>query len=87
MAFYTYILISEKSNRLYIGDTQHIAIRVEEHNAGKTKSTKNKGPWQMLYKKQFSSRKEAMELERRLKNWKSRVRVLEWIEKQKVELN
>ena len=82
MAFYTYILVSEKTGRLYIGQTQHIDVRVEEHNSGKTKSTKNKGPWKLMYKKSFSTRKEAVGLEMKLKRWKSKIKVIEWIEKE-----
>ena len=44
-----YIIKSEKTGRQYIGYTEDIDKRLKEHNDGKTRSTKNKGPWNLLY--------------------------------------
>ena len=54
--FFTYILQSEKSGRLYIGQTGNISQRLTYHNNGKVKSTKNKGPWVLLFYTQFQTR-------------------------------
>jgi putative endonuclease len=83
MGYYVYILESNSSGRLYIGQTQNIENRVNEHNEGMTKSTKGKGPWKLLHSKVFETRTEAMVFERKLKNWKSSLRVLEWIDREK----
>jgi putative endonuclease len=73
MAFYTYILFSEKTNRYYIGSTEDIDKRVEKHNAGATPSTKPGRPWKVVYREEFYSKSEAIKREIYLKRMKSRV--------------
>ena len=73
MAFYTYILFSEKTNKYYIGSTQDIDKRIEKHNAGATISTKSGRPWKVVYYEEFNSKSEAIKRENYLKRMKSRV--------------
>jgi putative endonuclease len=82
--FVVYILQSEKSGRLYIGYTKDIARRKEEHNSGQTTSTRNKGPWKILYTKAVDSKDMAIILEKKLKSWKNKKRVLSWIKREKL---
>ncbi|HEY5534834.1 MAG TPA: GIY-YIG nuclease family protein [Ignavibacteria bacterium] len=42
--FCTYVLKSIKNDRFYVGHTQNIEKRLQEHNNNESKSTKNKGP-------------------------------------------
>ncbi|MBK6912191.1 MAG: GIY-YIG nuclease family protein [Ignavibacteriales bacterium] len=42
--YFVYILQSLKDNKRYIGSTNEIQRRVEEHNSGKVKSTRNRSP-------------------------------------------
>jgi putative endonuclease len=84
MDFVVYILQSKTNGRLYIGQTNDLAKRLLEHNEGITKSTKGKGPWELLHFKAFPSRNEAMVFEKKLKNWKSHVRIIEWIQREKL---
>ena len=65
--FFTYILKSEKTGRLYKGHTKNLELRIEQHNSGKTKSTKHGIPWKLIYHETFETRKEAIERERFLK--------------------
>ncbi len=65
-----YILQSQKSGRYYIGSTNDISRRLKEHNSGKTKSTKNKGPWEIIYTENFSNRLEARRREKMIKSYK-----------------
>ncbi len=46
---YTYILMSKKDNRLYTGYTSDLRKRFGEHNMGKVPSTKNRGPFELIY--------------------------------------
>ncbi|MFQ5445440.1 MAG: GIY-YIG nuclease family protein [Saprospiraceae bacterium] len=85
MKFQVYILCSERSGRLYIGQTGDLERRLSEHNAGETASTRGKGPWRLLYSKGFDTRHGAMSFENKLKRWKSRKRVLAWIAREKGE--
>ncbi|NOS85373.1 MAG: GIY-YIG nuclease family protein [Ignavibacteria bacterium] len=80
MNYYTYIIQSESTKRLYIGQTNNIHNRLLQHNSDISPSTKNKGPWKILFAKGFESRTEAILLEKKLKSFKNKQRVLRWIE-------
>ena len=82
MAFYTYILQSKCTGSLYIGQTNNVEDRLKRHNNNESKATKRKGPWELLYYKEFETRAEAVQLERMLKNWKKPSKVLFWIKRQ-----
>ena len=70
-----YILKSLSSGRYYIGETSDIAQRVLRHNAGHVPSTKNRGPWALIWTISQESKADARILERKLKNLKSRARL------------
>jgi putative endonuclease len=72
MLFYAYILKSVKSSRYYIGHTSDITERLAYHNAGRVKSTRNKGPWKLVYFEQFETKLEANQRELEIKSKKSR---------------
>ena len=75
MSFHVYILQSESTNRFYIGQTQDVEARVNYHNAGYSKALKNRGPWQLVYCEEYSTRAAAMRRERQLKSWKDRAMI------------
>ncbi|MDH5475277.1 MAG: GIY-YIG nuclease family protein [Cyclobacteriaceae bacterium] len=60
MVFYTYILKSKKTGKYYKGHTSDLSIRLDQHNKGKTKSTKSGIPWSVVYYERYSSREEAI---------------------------
>ena len=74
--YFVYLLKSDKDGRFYIGHTQDIQIRLQYHNSGRSKYTRNRGPWKLLAFKSFDSRSEAMREEMRLKKLKNRERIL-----------
>jgi len=74
-----YILRSEKSGRYYVGSTNDLDRRLHEHNIGHTPSTRNKGPWVVVYSERAQTEAEARKRERQIKSWKSRVRIEELI--------
>jgi predicted GIY-YIG superfamily endonuclease len=76
-----YILRSLSTKRLYIGQTNDFDRRFQEHSRGKHPATRNRGPWELLYLLPCSDRKEAVCLERKLKNMKRPDRVLKYVEK------
>lgn len=49
LMFQTYILQSIKSNKYYVGHTHDVVKRLARHNKGMVKSTRNKGPWVLVY--------------------------------------
>jgi len=72
MAFFLYILQSESSGRFYIGQAERVSERVAYHNAGYSKSLKNRGPWKLMYTEAYMTRGEAVRRERQVKSWKDR---------------
>jgi putative endonuclease len=61
---YVYVLRSLKDGRLYTGYTTNLKNRLEDHNAGHTKSTRNRRPLELVYSEKFESKKDAMEREK-----------------------
>ena len=71
--FYTDILQSTKSGRYYIGHTEDIDARLQRHNSGMVKATKDKGPWIVKSYETFETKVEANKRELYIKSMKSRV--------------
>jgi putative endonuclease len=67
MAFYVYIIQSFADQSFYKGFSLDPVSRLAAHNKGDTLSTKNKGPWKLVYVEQFDSKKEALVREKNLK--------------------
>ena len=65
--FAVYILYSNKRNSYYVGSTGNFIDRLERHNQGRSIYTKTGTPWFLVYKIDFKSRSEALELEKRIK--------------------
>lgn len=76
MFFYVYILRSLSSGRYYIGSTEDLQRRLEEHNRGAVDSTRSKGPWEIVYTETYETRLAATQREQEIKSKKSR----RWIE-------
>ena len=68
MPFVVYVLLSEKDQRFYIGQTGDLQKRLERHRKGYVKSTRNRRPLILLYQQTFSSRSEAMRQEKYFKS-------------------
>jgi putative endonuclease len=77
-----YILESQSSGKLYIGQTNNLQDRIKRHNSNQNLATKNKGPWKLLFFLEFNSRSEAVLMERKLKAWKKPEKVKQWIKSQ-----
>lgn len=65
-----YILKSYKTGRYYIGQTSDVPSRLERHNQGRNKSTKNGQPWKLVYTENCTSRGEAFKREKQIKSYK-----------------
>lgn len=63
-----YVLKSLQDQKLYIGMTDNLERRFEEHNRGKVPSTKNRKPFVLLHSEIFSNREEAAKREIFLKS-------------------
>jgi putative endonuclease len=70
--YFTYVLYSETKNRLYIGHTDNMTRRFEQHCKGKVASTKPYIPYKLIYYEKFDSRLDAVKKEKQLKTSKGR---------------
>ena len=70
--FFVYIIESVKIGRYYIGQTEDLDKRLKMHNQGKNLSTKPYVPWQIKWWKEYTTRSEAIRIERKLKSLKKR---------------
>ncbi len=71
--FFVYILKSKKDDSIYIGYTNDLKRRVEEHNGGENKSTKFKAPFELVYYEAYKSQSDAKYRESNLKRFSSSV--------------
>ena len=67
-SYVVYVLQSEEDGSFYKGMTSDLTSRLAQHNAGKTKSTKSKRPWRVVYQERFPSSSEARSREKYLKS-------------------
>lgn len=73
MNFIVYILYSASINKYYVGYTDNIERRLNEHNTGQTRYTSNTGsPWMLVYTEKYDSRTLAMKRAKEIKSKKSR---------------
>ena len=72
MPYYLYILKSSTTGKLYTGSTQNLEARLKAHNDGLSPYTKGRGPWELLYSEELSTRSEAMKREKFLKTGKGK---------------
>ena len=72
MKYYVYVLESIEFNRKYIGFTRNIERRLNQHNSGRTKSTKPYLPWKMLFYEEYHNKEKALIREKFLKTGKGR---------------
>ena len=79
MQYFTYILESLKNGRFYIGQSQNLQKRLDAHNKGYSMYTKKYRPWTLVWYKSFDSRTEAYQLEQKLKAFKSRQKLIDFM--------
>jgi len=75
MKYYIYVLRSNIKDKYYVGSTGNLEDRLNRHNSGKSKYTKGGIPWKLVYIEEYNTRSEAVQREKQLKSWKSRVRL------------
>ena len=65
--FYTYVLLSKKDGKLYIGYTRDLKKRLTQHNSGKVFSTENRRPFILVYYEACPNEKDAIKREKYFK--------------------
>ncbi|HMN48291.1 MAG TPA: GIY-YIG nuclease family protein [Ignavibacteriaceae bacterium] len=66
--YYVYVLYSKKLEKRYVGSTENVERRIDEHNRGKNRFTKGGMPWIKIHLEEYASRSEAMKREKYLKS-------------------
>jgi putative endonuclease len=64
---YTYVLRSEIDNKLYVGWTEDLNRRIDEHNNGMVDSTRPRRPLKLIYYEACNNKKDAIAREKALK--------------------
>ena len=75
--FTVYVLQSESTGKIYIGQTANLTKRLERHNKEllynpKGYTAKNKGPWKVKYQETAETREDAIKKEKYLKSHSGR---------------
>jgi len=58
--YFVYILKSVSKDKYYIGSSSNVQKRLDEHNRGKTRSTKPYAPYELVYTEAYKTRSEAL---------------------------
>lgn len=70
--FYTYILLSKKDNKLYIGSTANLKKRYKRHQDGAVPATKHRRPLELIYYEAHRSHIDALRREKYFKTTKGK---------------
>ena len=74
--YYVYVIRSETSNKIYVGQTIDLEKRLKQHNDPdndfSSYTKQNMGPWKLFYKEEAGTRSEALKREKFLKSGKGR---------------
>ncbi|MHB1688038.1 MAG: GIY-YIG nuclease family protein [Ignavibacteriaceae bacterium] len=75
MKYFLYILKSKTVDKFYTGISQNPQLRLEYHNSFEKGFTSRYRPWKIVFTKEFQTKEEALNIERKIKGWKSRVMI------------
>jgi len=64
-------VIRNNAGKFYIGLSEDVSKRLEQHNQGISKWTRHRGPWSLIWTSESLSLSDARKLENRLKRQKS----------------
>jgi putative endonuclease len=67
--YFVYVLENEAGSH-YVGYTSDLSKRIKGHNSSKSRWTKKKGPWHLVYKEEYATKEEAFIRERQIKRYK-----------------
>jgi putative endonuclease len=81
MPYYVYIIQSQTDESYYIGTSRDLTERIERHNQGRSKYTKSKRPWSLVYFEEHADRSGVMKREYAIKRRKSREYLAKLIER------
>lgn len=65
--YYIYVLRSKIDNGFYVGYTENLKLRFEQHSKGQVISTRDRRPLEIIYSEMCLSKKDALHREKYLK--------------------
>ncbi len=68
MNYYVYAIKSLTRTYIYVGLTNSVERRIDQHNQGQNRSTKAYKPFKLIYTQEFKKRREARQREIYLKS-------------------
>jgi putative endonuclease len=80
MGYHLYIIQSLIDDSFYVGSAQNLEERILRHNQGRSKYTKAKRPWRIVYSEEHPDRSSAMKKEYAIKRRKSKDYITKLIE-------
>ena len=66
--YYVYVIQSKKDKQFYTGFTRDLENRIREHNEGRVSSTKERGPFELIYYEACLNEQDALAREKYLKS-------------------
>jgi putative endonuclease len=72
MTFTVYILESQSNEKWYYGFTEDLVQRLSDHNTNRSKFTRFKGPWTLIFKREFTDKTQALQFEIYLKKMRNK---------------
>ncbi|MBU0504627.1 GIY-YIG nuclease family protein [bacterium] len=70
--YYTYILLSHKDNKFYIGNTNNLKRRFKEHQNGLVRSTKCRLPVELVFYEAYLNKYDSIKREKYFKSTKGK---------------
>ena len=66
------IIESLKKGIWYYGSSDNVEQRLSDHNSNRAKYTRFKGPWRLIFQRDFDNKTEALKFEIQLKRMKNK---------------
>ena len=66
--YYVYVIQSRMDKQFYTGFTRDLENRIQEHNTGRVPSTKERGPFELIYYEGCLNEQDALAREKYLKS-------------------
>jgi len=77
MPYIVYILYSSSRDKYYIGSTgDDLSERLRRHNSNHAGFTGKGNDWILVYKMEYQDKATALKMEKLIKSWKSRKKIL-----------
>ena len=80
--YIVYSIYNKRHNKIYIGQTENLKVRLDLHNSGAFKNSYTSrfdGYWDLIYKEECDDRKSALIREKQLKSYQGRLFIKKYI--------